>query len=406
MNNTNEGHQIIYYKDDYDILYVHRLITDCYFKNKEKKLKSLDTYIEKFRNKLQDESGLSRIRKKTLENKIRRATEIKEILLTDSFYKEYHDSVIHLLRDYKRNVSRFRKVFGSSQNSSNNEALGEREAIVDEYAKRIRNYSHIIMIKMDSEDEFMKCFRCLEPRVIEGSMIYCEHCNIKHDYLDSSNFQAGSRKCVPIRKNGYHNVKNFISELNKMQGKDYITFDESIFEILDNYFEKNNYLTSKEIKKMPLRPDGKRGPYTKHILRQALHDCNLQKYYKDIDSLTRDYWGWKLINLTNDQIMRLIDDYTQSQIIFNSIMKDRTSVINLEYRKFRHLINIGIPCKISDFIIVKTEDILREYEKMWKIVCEKLQWKFVPITDYICEDENLNTNILRKQERVELEACE
>lgn len=376
---------IIYYENDYDILYVHRLIVDKYYENKNKKIHELNSNIKLYKDCLSQDC-LSKIKINVYEKNISKLQELKEILEKDEFLIRYLNQIKDILEKYKENISNNKTVFGNSD-QFDSEELKERELYVDQFAERIKDFSHIILLKTDSKDYFMNCFRCNKQRVIEESIIYCEDCNIKHDYKNSLNFQSGSRKYVPIRKNTYLSVKNFIIELDKMQGKNSITFVPEIFEKLDEYFSKNNFMSAEEIRNSKMNKYGKRGPYSKRVLREALNKCNLNAYYKDIDSLTRDYWGWKLINLTNSQVNKLIRDYEESQAIFNSLSSERTSVINLEYRKFRHLINIGIKCRVSDFIIIKTPEILKEYEKMWEIVCQKLNWKFIAISDYIIQDD-------------------
>lgn len=379
--------KVIEYTNESNIAKIHRSILDHYTSLQRYNLKEwlkIRSELVKERDKVE-----APVLKKTMDERIAVIDELENQLSEEKgnkFIRAYDEAVAPILEKYNTLMKSVRKVF-SKPPMITEEQNSERIQLIRDFATIVTEHTGIIMIERtcDQPNSYNRCPECNNERdLVNDVKLVCKDCGISDIGINKDSYQTGNRKSTAsTNKNEYESRTNFIKELEKMQAKQKNTLPHDIVERLDDYFRSYGQPTSEEVKKMP-KIGRRRGNYKKSDLRQALSsDKSLRSYYKHIDLLTKLYWGWDPITLTDEQYNQLMSKYDTAQPILARINKGvRKSCINIEYSKFRYLKLIGIDCCKDDFNIVSTDEILSGYEKTWKQVCEETGWEFVPITSY------------------------
>ena len=80
---------------------------------------------------------------------------------------------------------------------------------------------------------------------------------------------------------GYDSKNDFIKAFNKLQGKD-SSIPLDLYDRLDDYCRANSFLTSVEIRAMPLKANGTRGDMTLDFLQFLLCKTKNKAQYENI----------------------------------------------------------------------------------------------------------------------------
>jgi hypothetical protein len=327
---------------------------------------------------------ISMIERKDIENKISIIDELESRLTSeDSILNKYIRETSDIIDEYRKIQGSIKKVFGKPPEISS-EQRDQLYRLIKRFSNKVNELTCIKMIEDISEYNQEICPECYTEREVHENEIICKVCEISELYINRESYQPTGRKSTVYSKNEYSVRDNFIKELERMQAKQKKNnLPHDMFEKLDMYFRSKNLPTSDKIKKMP-KIGRKRGKFTKHDLRMAISSYpEFRQYYKQIDLITKLYWDWDPIVLTDSQFDKIMEYYDSAQRVLSEIAQNsRKSSISIEYSKFRYLKLVGVECTKSDFNIVCTQDILNNYESMWKEVCERLGWEFIPISSY------------------------
>lgn len=125
-----------------------------------------------------------------------------------------------------------------------------------------------------------------------------------------------------MERMSYTSESHFMNRLNKYIGRDASHIPEELIETLDLYMQKHlNFPPASEIRKMPLDSDGKRGVSVKfgprpsiEILRDVLKCTANNKYYGDLNVITRMLWGWELVG--DEMAQKIIEEYAKLTEIY------------------------------------------------------------------------------------------
>lgn len=191
-----------------------------------------------------------------------------------------------------------------------------------------------------------------------------------------------SRDGISNNKSNYLDCENFQKTLAKYEG--IITLDErdmkDICVKLDAYFKSYGKPSGEEIRALPLNERGWKNGTSYELMGDALKAIN-KPIYDYVPYICHSYWGYKLPDLSSVR-NQVIEDYIKTQPVFNHIINRypelRKSSLNTGFRMFKHLQLRGYPCKEDDFRIVKTYDIRVIHDKLWSIMCECTNLKFIP----------------------------
>lgn len=376
------------YKEDYDILYLDRIITEKLRREKKEKIPGL-------KKKLREKKALS----KTTQVYLARQKTLDEI---DSLKKEIHHiekdikinfyqkSVEQLIEDYKKLRKNVKTVqFGETEVEDDTELdtlSKKRLAIIDEYIEIAKNYIEINLIRDINIQNNELCINCnyklnRDFSTDEGT-IRCPKCNAEHNVVILTKSAKDGQRINNNNSSEDESIENFLRAFYRYQGIQQEKPDPIVYNELDEYFIRHNRPTGEEIRKLPLNSRGKRGDTDHKMLYSALSKIGRSEYYEDANLIGHVYWGWILPNVMKYR-ERIIDDYNKTQNAYHRIPKSercRNSSLGTQYRLWRHLQLVGHPCYMEEFKIAENSDSLRTHNKLWKKMCE------------LCEDPNIVYN--------------
>jgi hypothetical protein len=178
-------------------------------------------------------------------------------------------------------------------------------------------------------------------------------------------------------KNNYDDISSFIKRMDAFEGKQDYKLPRELFNQLNKYFISKDLPSSEEIKMYPLLPSGKKEKTSIKLLIEGLYSTNNPTYYKDLEVIAHELWGWKLGCLDNYR-EDMIKDYKDTQMVYEKI-KQRESSLNINLRLFWHLKARGYPCEYEDFKSITSQTSIEYHITMFKEMCKQTGVKYTPI---------------------------
>lgn len=367
------------YEDDYDIIDLHGRVL-LKFASDLKSLPLLRSKLDLTKGKL--ESRLSIVERKAIYRSIDSIRQEIENVEAGVEKEEYMERARDLISIYEtlgvqvKTVSFGNKITVEKEPS---DRASLRSKVIGEYLNVVKDYIPINIMKI-SED-IIRCFGCgssfdmIESDEVCGSH-HCSVCGLQRDATCSS-FGSSMGSKTSTGRNNYEDRDNFFKAVRRYQGKQSNKIPDSLYEALDEYFEKYGMPISSVIRERPLDKHGRREGSSRNLLFRALFDINRSAYYEDVNLIGHVYWGWTLPDISHLEDI-IMEDYDLSQRIFERIKNDRKSCLNSQYRLFKHLQRLGHSCTEADFKIITTRDIIEYHESIWRQICEELEWDFIP----------------------------
>lgn len=388
QTNTIPDRLVIKYVDDYNILWVNRMIT-THFSSLHKKIPKLEEDL-KFHNVL-----LSKVKTEVdrydIDTKIKK---IKDEILdieNKTSWRQYVDESKDLINRYIKIKPMHRMVrFGKkdSYEVEDIDIVNIRIIIISEYLNIASKYYPMDIYREAVYNPYCPvCNINLEESGIETEGILQCPCGYEEKiYTKESMYKDTTRVESNRADSNYQDRENFEKAIIKFQGKQDNNLPDSLFEDLDKYCVSYEFPVSSEIQKMPLNKDGTRGLWknangtigrtSREFLFKALKETGNSDYYEDERLILYLYWNWPRPNISHLED-KLRDDYDLTQGAYVQIPKVRKSSLNTQYRLFRHLQANDCKYTIDDFRVVKTPDILQEHDELWTKMCRMTKYPLI-----------------------------
>ena len=246
------------------------------------------------------------------------------------------------------------------------ETSQKRINVIDEFIEIARDY--VVMNVFKLIDVKGKCFNCGYETSSDDDdgLRYCSNCRI-------SKYDIVMNQCSDsISTVDYDDYGNFEKSLNRLQGLEKIKLPIDMFDKLDAHFRKARKPLGEEIRNRPLLPNGKKEGTSVDLLIDALKCIEYEKYYENFIYILHKYWVCRCPDISKyeDDIRR---DYMITQKAYGHIDTKRSSSLNLEFRKLKHLELLGIYPKIVDrefFRLPIGIKALLELEEDWRKICD------------------------------------
>ena len=162
----------------------------------------------------------------------------------------------------------------------------------------------------------------------------------------------------------YKRMNHFSEKLSQIQGKERTQLSDDLIQTLKN-----------EIEKMKLDIDTLNPKQTKMLLKKL----NKSKYYEHCNLITHKLNGYKLPLFTYEQEEKLKDMFNMIQKPFEKHSPPgRKNFLNYAYifRKFLELLSYDE--YLPFFSELKSRDKLYAQDEHWKLICNELNWEFIP----------------------------
>ena len=162
----------------------------------------------------------------------------------------------------------------------------------------------------------------------------------------------------------YKRINHFNEKMAQFQGKEKTQIPQKVVE--DVKLEISKYKINKE----DISPSE---------IRKILKKLKLSKYYEHVNHITHLVSPYELpyLESSDEDKMRMM--FQQIQVPFGRHSPDnRKNFLNYAYifRKFLELLSLDE--FLVNFTELKSREKLYEQDRIWKLICEDLDWEFIP----------------------------
>lgn len=353
---SEEDKEIKYvYDNDLNIIEVHEQVLKKLERERMKMLPEIEREIKA----LENSNCESIVEKKFIEEQINNLRKKQHFI--ENSLNEYKKLSEPLLENYK-------KLKQVREHPQRNRAILH---VISDYVDVVRLFIPCNIYRKKQNKICTFCGNELEFTVLDG-IRYCSNC-FSEICPEMISFNINKENIIH-RFNNYEDRENFWKTIVRFQGKQNIKLPESLFRDLDNYFRSYGLPTGDEIKKMPLSEDGRKANTNKELMFRALFHTGYSAFYEDINLICHEYWGWSLPDISHLEDI-IMQDYDSFQNIYQQVKTSRKSCLSTQFLLYKFLKRHGFPCKVDDFKLARTNDILEFHENVYDHVCQILGWK-------------------------------
>lgn len=308
-----------------------------------------------------------------LEAKIRRVE-------ADADAKSYTKQAEPLIEAYRSLGVLIRTVSAGEAGPAPEDPRGrERIVIIERYLRLAAQWIRVDVVRENPDRD--RCEACGEAyddaHVETRGTLSCLGCGREKPHLVASSQSKESTKTSASQRNDYDDRENFLKAFYRYQGLQPKQIPPALYAALDRHFRPKSDaagalgpdLRGAAVRALPLQVDGRRGGTTHDMLYAALAETGFSDFYEDANLIGHEYWGWELPKVLHLKDI-IMEDYRQTQNVYRTIPKDRSSSLGVPYRLFKHLQLRGWPCSMSEFRIAENRESLDEQENLWRMMCE------------------------------------
>lgn len=229
--------------------------------------------------------------------------------------------------------------------------------ILSEYVKRIEGVN---IDKYDGKNRIIKCDTCGIEKIYhptEGSFI-CDECGDMTDIIIDEDFIIKDISC-------YHRSGRLKEWLNQFQAKENTDIPESVY-------DKIKY----ELKKRRINDYSK---LTRNMIREILRKLKLTKYYDNVPFIINKLNNIPAPKMNHKTEKIILEMFDMIESIWDIVKpKDRKNMISYPYLLHKLCELLEYDEFLPSFPLLKSPDVLAEQDKIWKRICDQLNWEFYP----------------------------
>lgn len=359
------------YEHDYNILRLHEFIIHK-LTSRKLGIPDLRQKIEVLNYKMNKPSS-SFVERQLCQTQISQIQASIDDIETGKTLNTYIQQVSHLITEYsKYGPLPIKKQLTGSVSFERDDIYYKRLLCISSYLLAANTYiEHNIREDYTPEDRCMKCGESLESVPIVGSIKTCNMCSLINE----------SRPTTVVRENHVKNNdqcrENYSKAIMYQQGA--LTPSEVytvIIPALIVHFKNIGFEPSRDVI-LESRPNkrGRKDGTNRKCMKEALKSIG-KPLYAHMPAICAAFWGWVLLDLT-EYTPQLMEEYDLFQPVLDTLTTNKKSNINLPYRLYQHMREVGAPCYNDDFNLVSSE-LLAEYDRTWEDACRILGKTFRP----------------------------
>lgn len=232
----------------------------------------------------------------------------------------------------------------------------KKDKIIYDFYKICKNFCNLKYIKPYIYKK--RCINCESMDFENKKNLYiCRNCGLEENiHINTIDFTEDNKQINDKDK------ETFTKALLKFQGKNNEDIPEYVLNKIYNYCD-NYDIKYDDVKKQDM--------YT------ILQQLGFPNYYEDINLILFKFNKTPLPDLSKYE-EKLKINYMLGENVYEKIKIDRKSSLNIQYLLFKHLELLEYPCTKDEFKIIETREILIGYDNIWKAICEKNNWVFIP----------------------------
>lgn len=313
-------------------------------KKKEDKLQKKIKKFNELKNKNKDTT--------IIENEI---NELKN----DDNKLDYFDRVGDLILDYynqKNNVSQditetnIMDIFNKKQSEES-----KTNKIYSAFVKRLEGHT---IDKYEGKNRIIKCEYCDIEKIYypaQGSFI-CDECGDMTEVIIDEDFVIKDISC-------YHRTGRFKEWLNQFQAKENADIEEWVYQEIIKELHKKRIKNYSNL--------------NRDLIREILRKLKLTKYYDNVTFIIN-----KLNNIPPPKISHVLEKkllfmFGLIEDIWDIVKpKNRKNMLSYPYILHKLCELLEEDHLLPSFPLLKSQDVLREQDRIWEKICNKLNWEF------------------------------
>jgi len=273
----------------------------------------------------------------------------------------YHFKADEILNEYSKLLNKPVKIDFTTGVCQDN-SMEKRDLII-RYLGIAQNYTETPT--PDSVNNNLVCEDCnTELKQADDLLFVCEICGLSvKNFASNVTYQEENSRINTTQRYVYDKRGHFGDAIKKFQGIQNTTIPPQVKNDLKNKAEMYE-----------LSPER----ITKDHIVEFLKLTGHTSHNEDLNLLHYELTGIPPPNITHLET-KLFKLYAEIEPVYERIKpSDRINFLNGQYLLFKLLQKLRFPCKEDDFYILKTREKLLEHDQWWKLICEELQWTFIP----------------------------
>lgn len=272
---------------------------------------------------------------------------------------DYFDKVGDLILDYyqeknnktqKEEQQNILEIFSKPVNDET-----KTNKIYSSFVKRLEGSN---VDKYNGKNRIIKCENCCIEKIYypsQGSFI-CEECGDMTDIIIDEDFVIKDISC-------YHRSGRFKEWLNQFQAKENAEIDDDIYKLIVSELYKKRINDFSNL--------------NRNLIREILRKLNFTKYYDNVAFIIN-----KLNNIPAPKISHVLEKkllymFGMIEDVWPIVKpKNRKNMLSYPYILHKLCELLEEDELLPSFPLLKSQDVLREQDRIWKRICEKLNWEF------------------------------
>ena len=238
-----------------------------------------------------------------------------------------------------------------------------RARLYEEYLSKVDNH----IIKEECEYKIEMCSKCGHEKVLfisEGKLI-CTHCGDESTILIDSDKPSYKDPPREVCYFAYKRINHFNEWLAQFQAKESTDIPQDVYNEILVELKKERLTNMNEL--------------TTSKLREILKKLKKNKYYEHIPHIINKLNGIPppvMSRETEEELRRM---FKEIQLPFHKFCpENRKNFLSYSYvlHKFVQLLELDefLPC----FMLLKSREKLHQQDKIWKDICNYLNWQYIP----------------------------
>lgn len=310
----------------------------------------------------------------SLRNEIDKLKQEVEDIESNKSLNDYHLKLSTYLEKYL-NVSQNKKIKKVKKGMSNyvtSEGTIDKNEILQRFQCSISDSIYVKNIKETHIKDILTCIECEGKMVVDekkGSAI-CTECGFSKRYQDDSQLNNWSDEAGPVNQFAYKRINHFGDWLARLQAKESTIVPQDVIDKLLLELNKARIKDTSQI--------------THNLIKRLLKKLRLNKYYDNITNIITNICGKKAPKMSRELEEKL-------KVMFNKIQRPfekhklpgRTNFLSYSFvlHKMCQLIGEKDPSVLEFlqwFPLLKSREKLFLQDKVWKKICEELDWHYYP----------------------------
>lgn len=216
------------------------------------------------------------------------------------------------------------------------------------------------------------CDQCNVPMIVLASeaLLGCPKCSRTRLYIQATSSRIAYGEEVEFANFSYKRQNHFQEWLSCFQAKESSEVPRPILQqVMDELF------TRRKIRKVEL--------ITQKLIREVLKDLHLRRYYDNAPQITARITGRLPPRMSPFQCEQVKLMFSAIQGPFNiHCPPERTNFLSYGYCLYKFCELLGYDEFLGCFTLLKGKDKLAAMDRIWKKICEELDWQFISSTNH------------------------